>query len=49
MVKWIGIVIIVDEFTPVAPDIGREAELLEAPEKTQFWMNYLKNVMRGGE
>jgi vanillate/4-hydroxybenzoate decarboxylase subunit C len=39
--------LIIDATTPVAPDTGREAELLEAPEKTQFWMDFLKNAMRG--
>jgi vanillate/4-hydroxybenzoate decarboxylase subunit C len=38
--------LIIDATTPVAPDMGREAELLEAPDKTQFWMDYLKNAMR---
>ncbi len=38
--------VIIDATTPVAPDVGREAELLEAPEKTEFWRDYLKKAMR---
>jgi len=39
--------LIIDATTPVAPDaICRETELLEVPEKTDFWMNYLKNAMK---
>jgi vanillate/4-hydroxybenzoate decarboxylase subunit C len=38
--------LIIDATTPVAPDSGRETELLEAPEKTGFWLEQLKNAMR---
>jgi vanillate/4-hydroxybenzoate decarboxylase subunit C len=38
--------LIIDATTPVTPDTGREAELLEAPETTQFWMDYLKAMRR---
>ncbi|SHI81131.1 UbiD family decarboxylase [Desulfosporosinus lacus DSM 15449] len=36
--------LIIDATTPVAPDHCRETELIEIPEKTDFWMNYLKNL-----
>jgi len=38
--------LIIDATTPVAPDSGRETELLEVPEKTEFWLDYLKNAIR---
>ncbi|MGD0226570.1 MAG: non-oxidative hydroxyarylic acid decarboxylases subunit C [Terriglobia bacterium] len=38
--------VIIDATTPVSPDVGRETELLEVPEKTEFWMDYLKKAMR---
>lgn len=38
--------LIIDATAPIAPDVGRETELLEVPEKTEFWLNYLKNAMR---
>jgi 4-hydroxybenzoate decarboxylase len=44
--------LIIDATTPVAPDMARETELLEVPEKTEFWINHLKKMiqkMGGGE
>ena len=38
--------LIIDATTPVAPDKARETELLEVPEKTDFWSDYLKNALR---
>lgn len=38
--------LIIDATTPVAPDKARETELLEVPEKTDFWSGYLKNALR---
>ncbi len=38
--------LIIDATTPVAPDVGRETELLDIPVKTEFWTNYLKNAIR---
>jgi vanillate/4-hydroxybenzoate decarboxylase subunit C len=38
--------VIIDATTPVAPDVGRETELLEMPEQTEFWLDYLKKAMR---
>ena len=38
--------LIIDDTTPVAPDKARETELLEVPEKTDFWSDYLKNALR---
>ncbi|KLU64843.1 phenolic acid decarboxylase subunit C [Desulfosporosinus acididurans] len=34
---------IIDATTSVVPDVARETELLEVPEKTDYWMDYLKN------
>lgn len=40
--------LIIDATTPVAPDvISRETELLEVPEKTEYWMKTLKNLLKG--
>lgn len=38
--------LIIDATTPVALDKARETELLEVPEKTDFWSDYLKNALR---
>ncbi|WP_088224874.1 non-oxidative hydroxyarylic acid decarboxylases subunit C [Desulfosporosinus sp. FKB] len=38
--------LIIDATTPVAPDVGRETELLDVPVKTDYWTNYLKNTVR---
>lgn len=39
--------LIIDATTPVAPDfISRETEILEAPEKTEFWLEFLKNAIK---
>lgn len=40
--------VIIDATTPVPPDVGREAELLEVPEKTEVWRDYLEKAMREG-
>ena len=37
--------LIIDATTPVAPDIAREAELLERPEKADYWTNVLQAAM----
>jgi UbiD family decarboxylase len=36
--------LIIDATTPVAPDKGRDTELLTIPEATNYWMNFLKNL-----
>lgn len=38
--------LIIDATTPVAPDKGRDTELLAVPEKAAYWMNYLKNLSK---
>ena len=38
--------LVIDATTPVAPDEWRETELLESPEKTEFWLDYLRKAMR---
>lgn len=39
--------LIIDATTPVAPDsICRETEILTVPEKTDFWIDYLKKAMK---
>ncbi len=38
--------LIIDATTPVAPDKARDTELLDVPKKTEFWLNYLKNIAR---
>jgi len=35
--------LIIDATTPVAPDKGRDTELLDMPEKAEYWLEYLKN------
>ncbi|WP_110954467.1 non-oxidative hydroxyarylic acid decarboxylases subunit C [Anaerosinus massiliensis] len=36
--------LIIDATTPVAPDTARDTELLEHPEKADFWQTYLQNL-----
>lgn len=35
--------LIIDATTPVAPDEARDTELLDMPEKANYWMDYLKD------
>jgi hypothetical protein len=36
--------LIIDATTPVAPDKARDTELLEIPEKADYWIGYLKEM-----
>lgn len=38
--------LILDATTPVAPDKGRDTELLDTPVKTDFWTDYLRNARK---
>ncbi len=36
--------LIIDATTPVAPDKGRDIELLDVPAKTEYWLSSLRNL-----
>lgn len=38
--------LIIDATTPVAPDVGRETELLERPVKTDYWQAQIKEMIQ---
>lgn len=41
--------LIIDATTPVAPDISRDINVLDVPEKSDYWFKYLKNLMENAK
>ncbi|URZ16593.1 non-oxidative hydroxyarylic acid decarboxylases subunit C [Clostridium felsineum] len=41
--------LIIDATTPVPPDVSRNVNALDTPEKVDYWYDYMKNFIRGNK
>ncbi len=41
--------LIIDATTPVAPDTSRDINMLDVPEKSDYWFEYLKNLIKNSK